>query len=495
MRRTDGLQTTECVLLVGLGWPSHQAGGVNRYVEDLVAALGQAGQAVELVVVGPASDVPDGATIVSAHDAPLPQRLVSLFRSGRVLAPRATVVDVHFALYGAPVLLAAGRRTPVVAHFHGPWSSESEVEARGGGLLRRAPLLVKGALERWVLRRAAVVSTVSHAFARLVISELGVSPWKVEIAPPGVDLHRFAPGDRVAARERMGVPPGSRVVVTARRLVDRVGVDLLLDAWRSVVCAVDDPSLVLLIAGDGPRRRDLEQQAAALGIARSVRFLGRIDDDELPALYCAADLAVVPSRALEGFGLVVLEALACGTPVIATQVGGLPEVLEPLGEQLVVAPNAAAIGEALAAALGGHLEMPTAGACRAHAERYDWASAADAAIAQYLRAQRGDRRPRRVVVCDSVSQVGRAAARDDELVHTLVLGSSEVSAGATGARYEILGGGPARSARLAWRIARLRPDALTVDAELDPVTTWVCRLVVRISCRRDVRGRGVGTSP
>src|SRR4029077_8245672 len=105
-------------------------------------------------------------------------------------------------------------------------------------------------------------------------------------------------------------------------------------------------------AGEGPERAPLEALASRLGISSSVRFLGRVDDETLVACYQAANVSVVPTVALEGFGLTVLEALACGTPVIATDAGGMPEGLAPLDPTLIVpAGDAPSLAQRLETAL------------------------------------------------------------------------------------------------------------------------------------------------
>src|SRR5207249_5828406 len=122
---------------------------------------------------------------------------------------------------------------------------------------------------------------------------------------------------------------------------------------------------------DGPSRGALEDSVAERALGDRVRFVGRIDDGQLLACYRAADVAVVPSVALEGFGLVVLEALACGTPVIASEVGGLPEVLSPLDRSMLVPPgDAGALADRLASALDGTKPLPDSVRCRRYAERF-----------------------------------------------------------------------------------------------------------------------------
>ena len=118
-----------------------------------------------------------------------------------------------------------------------------------------------------------------------------------------------------------------------------MGLDTLLVAWRQVVEAV--PGATLLVIGDGSARGDLQDLAREMNISGSVRFQGRVDDVDLVSAYQAADVSVVPSIALEGFGLVALESLACGTPVVVTDCGGLPEAVAGLDASLIVQSRSA----------------------------------------------------------------------------------------------------------------------------------------------------------
>jgi len=161
-------------------------------------------------------------------------------------------------------------------------------------------------------------------------------------------------------------------VLAVRRLVRRMGLEDLITAMLTVRERV--PEILLLIAGKGPLAEALSARVQALGLKNSVRLLGFVSDEELPLAYRAADLTVVPTVALEGFGLIAVESLAAGTPVLVTPVGGLPEVVRDLSPGLVLsATGAGPLSEGLAQALTGGLTLPSAGACQAYARaRYDW---------------------------------------------------------------------------------------------------------------------------
>jgi glycosyltransferase involved in cell wall biosynthesis len=146
----------------------------------------------------------------------------------------------------------------------------------------------------------------------------------------------------------------------------------LLTASMEVKAQV--PNAWLAIAGKGPLRKDLERQVQQLGLEDNVRFLGFLPDEQLPIAYQASDLTVVPSQSLEGFGLILLESLACGTPALCTPVGGMPEVLNPFCPDLVTStPEETAIAERLIELLSGRMILPSRNACHEYAStHFDW---------------------------------------------------------------------------------------------------------------------------
>lgn len=392
-------------LLLGAEWWTDQPGGLPRYLADLFDALRAGGLHPRAAVAGPAADAPVGVVAGGHFAGFLPARLwryaLATARSSRGV----DVVDAHFALYALlPVVFGPLRRLPLVVHFQGPWAEESLVEGEGSGLR----LAAKRAIERAVYRRARTVVVLSSAFKRVLVDGYGVAPWVVEVVPPGVDLERFSPGDRVAARRRLGLPADAAVVLAVRRLVPRMGLDGLVEAWAKVEPGVGGG--VLVLAGDGPERTRLAALADRLGVTRSVRLLGGVGDAALVDWYRAADVSVVPSAALEGFGLVVLESLACGTPAIVSDSGGLPEAVRDLDPSVVVpAGDAAALADRLLGGLDGTAPLPERERCRAHAERFSWPAVAGRHGAIYAAAARpavpaGDRRLR-VVYLDHCAQL------------------------------------------------------------------------------------------
>jgi glycosyltransferase involved in cell wall biosynthesis len=371
------------VLLLGMEEFNVRPSGLNRYLKELAKALNKAGTPTDIVVLKSRESRVDGRKPDLIVEAPLLQRVISFWRAARLVAARAEVVDIHFALYSLLPVMTTLRLKPTVVHFQGPWGSESAVERREHAL----KLSAKRFIERVVYHRAAFVIVLSRAFRQLVIDDYHIPPERVVVIPPGVDLERFTPGARIAAREALGLPLSAGFVcVAARRLTPRMGLDVLLRAWHKV--AIEPKHL--LLAGTGPDRGRLESITQRLGLGSSVSFLGRVSDDDLQYLYRAADVSVMPSISFEGFGLAALESLACGTPVIVSDADGLPEAVARIDPSLVVpVGDEEALAARLLAAYQGR--VPTAEMCRKHAETFNWGGVADLHLAVYRAAWRGRR--------------------------------------------------------------------------------------------------------
>jgi glycosyltransferase involved in cell wall biosynthesis len=196
--------------------------------------------------------------------------------------------------------------------------------------------------------------------------------------PGGVDTERFQPAeDRSAIRNRLGFAAGRPLLFTLRNLEARMGLDTLIQSM--VIVRRQAPQTLLLIGGAGSLRNDLESLTASLGLNEHVQFLDFVPDEHLPLYYQAADFFILPTRELEGFGLVTVEALACGTPVLGTPIGATPEILQSLRSDLLFAGTEP---DAIAELILKHHQLRCSDppgyqhlrdACRRHAlEHYAW---------------------------------------------------------------------------------------------------------------------------
>jgi glycosyltransferase involved in cell wall biosynthesis len=283
---------------------------------------------------------------------------------------------VLLALGALPTLLRL-RRTfrfeAIDAHFVYP---EGMAAALLGRLLRvpvlitlrgMLPLLVPFRLRRpqlrWALRRAARVIAVSETLRDDAVA-LGIPPEKIRVIENGIDTGLFHPQDRTAARRRLGLPENGPVLVSVGTLAPRKGFQLVIEALPAL--AERFPGLRFVIVGgagaEGAMEAELRGLAERLGVADRVIFAGPRQREELAAFYSAADVSVLAS-AHEGCPNVVLESLACGTPVVGTPVGSIPSLLSDSEAGRLTERTVPALTEALSIALSRAWDRNKVRAC------------------------------------------------------------------------------------------------------------------------------------
>jgi phosphatidyl-myo-inositol alpha-mannosyltransferase len=337
-------------------------GGVQSHVRHLAARLRAGGD--EVVLVGPGRD-PDhlgvgGSVAVPFNGsvAPIALAPTAAVRTRRLLARlRPDVVHVHEPLVPMVGLTAAlAAPAPVVATFHA-WSDDARLYR------------VARALGQRVLGRAAVAVAVSPAAAAYHADALGVAPERFRVVPNGVEVARF---QGAAPLERL-VDPTRPTLLFVGRLERRKGLEPLVRAFVRLRADRQRPGLRLVVVGEGPegeRCRALVPPA----LRDDVLFLGRVSDADLPGCYRAADVYVSPALGGESFGIVLLEAMAAGCPVVASDLPGYRSVVTD-GRTGVLAPPGDPA--ALAAAIAGVLDDPErrtalAAAGERAATGYDW---------------------------------------------------------------------------------------------------------------------------
>jgi len=320
------------------------AGGMNVYVVALARQLALRGTQVEVFTRATSSASPphaaiaEGVTVRSIVAGPfeglakedLPAQLCAMTRGlMRVEASQERgyfdLVHSHYWLSGQVGSLAAERwGVPLVHSMHTMGKVKNAALADGDTPEPAARLIG----EEQVVELADRLVANTTAEARQLVSLYDAAPERVAVVPPGVDLEVFSPGSRAGARARLGVDPDAELLVFAGRIQPLKGPEVLLRAAALLRQSPGVSRLQVAVIG-GPSGSGLahplalQKLAAALGIADQVRFIAPLTQPELADWYRAADLAVVPSYN-ESFGLVALEAQACGTPVVAANVGGLP---------------------------------------------------------------------------------------------------------------------------------------------------------------------------
>jgi glycosyltransferase involved in cell wall biosynthesis len=212
----------------------------------------------------------------------------------------------------------------------------------------------------WAAGIASSVICVSEALRQSMI-RLGVDAAKVATVRNGVDLGSFRPLDRAAVRQRLGVD--GAVLLTVGNILESKGQAIVVEALAAM------PQATLMLVGSGPDENRVRALVKERGLEARVRFIGVVPHAALVDYYNAADVMVL-ATAREGWPNVVLESLACGTPVVATDVGGIPEILTaPAAGRLLAERTPAAIAATVGALLR---EAPDRAAVRGHAERYSW---------------------------------------------------------------------------------------------------------------------------
>ncbi|HHP7237694.1 MAG TPA: glycosyltransferase family 4 protein [Longibacter sp.] len=359
-------------LQVGMEWlPESPGSGVGRMVHGLIRHLPGEGIRVSGLVTGTDNlpDAPPQVTAFAEASDALPMRIWSLRRhvQTRLSGCDVDLLAPHFPLYTAS-LPEAPDGCPVVVHFHGPWAREADFEGESAWKVR-----VKRWVEEWAYARGTRFIVLSTAFCDELAERYDIARDRIDVVPGGVQMDRFEPRRSVSeSRERLGWPADRPILVTVRRLVKRTGVHRLIDAMGHLRKKV--PDVQLYIAGTGPQQDNLQARVEARSLSGCVEFLDFVPEHLLPLAYRAANLSVVPTIAHEGFGLVAIESLASGTPPVVTRVGGLPEVVGDLSEDLIVPDAAPALlADRLRFALVGRSHIPDARACRKYAcKRYSW---------------------------------------------------------------------------------------------------------------------------
>jgi glycosyltransferase involved in cell wall biosynthesis len=339
----------EQVLMLTNAVAPDKLGGLERYVRELSAALVRKGVPVTVLAKqmreeDPTEEVGDDGVRILRHSVPSKSErtfavrypfcvAAGVVREVRRIGPHG-VIHGHYAVTTLPVALM---NRPYLYSFHAPVHKELLLEHGGSYLLpevtRTAAVRSLRAAERRVVARASGTVVVSE-FSRGQLGELSYgAAHKSRLIAGGIDTERFSPGGVDREPWARSADP---LIFTARRLVERTGVSELVQAMPLILAGL--PAAKLAIAGDGHQRSAIDDQIRRLGIGRSVRVLGRVDDAELLRWYRNADLTVTPTQMLEGFGLSTGESMAVGTPALVTPIGANPELVRDL-DPLLVAPG------------------------------------------------------------------------------------------------------------------------------------------------------------
>lgn len=339
-------------------------GGAGRVARELAIALGKLGVEVQFLTRR-TSNIPSDDTIKTTYFPTLGKALIG--EHGRIFTEtierfKPDIVHVHQPL---PAFLSIPSHFSglTVYTFYSSWPEEFKIKS--SPIPRRARVMIAPLLswiENKILSRADAIIVLSE-YSRREVEKL--YRLRTTVIPGGVDSRRFQPVEKKQS-------DGSLHLISLRNLVPRMGLAELIGSMKLL------PSHIRLdIGGEGPLRLELEGLIDSFGLGDRVRLVGHIPDADLPRFYSSADWFMLPTVLMEGFGLVILESLSCGTPVLGTRIGAIPELLERFDARWVIPePSSEAIAETVLSVDSQSLPTPRELHERI-AGRFDWLKIAE----------------------------------------------------------------------------------------------------------------------
>ena len=220
---------------------------------------------------------------------------------------------------------------------------------------------------RYALQQADAVIVVSQALRKAVM-DLGVLPQRIHVVPNGVDGNKFVPMSRKESREKLGLPLDEKIFLSVGNLTENKGMDLLVRAFHAMRDRMQFSRSRLLIIGEGPQQARLIKLIDSLSLKNDVSLVGKVPHSELFLWYASADVFCLMSQR-EGWPNVLLEAMACGIPVLATRAGGIPEIVRSNELGMLVDREVKAIAEGMRTAFQTHWNSQV---IRTYAESHSW---------------------------------------------------------------------------------------------------------------------------
>ena len=336
-------------------------GGAWGLTHEVNKRLVDRGWEVHLITCKPDDALPDYEVIDGVHFHRIRKRdsknIVSLWRAIKkrinsiCRQTSLSLVHIHNPLVGFLALLSPRlRRIPKVTHFHSSWLDEEKInraaQKPAGGVARiffhlklASILRVIKFMEGRCFKDSRSILFLSEYSRRHFLKYYPKRKARLRVIPGGVDVNAFFPlepdQDRSALREALQLPTDRPVLLTVRRLEARMGLDNLILAAGQIVERAPELDFLIVIGGKGALREKLQALVKQNDLENRVRLVGMITREHLPYYYRSADVFILPTLAIEGFGLVTVEALASGLPVLGTPVGGTVEILKDIDESLL----------------------------------------------------------------------------------------------------------------------------------------------------------------
>lgn len=339
------------ICLVTHFFPPH-IGGIEKVAEEQGKRLSKLGY--QVTVLTSKTHQQNERYVEGIHVSPYPilslaERVglpypVPLFKAYKIFADvirECNIVHVHGHPYISSYLackIAKKYKKPLILTQHNTFIDFQS-------WLNLAEHLNDWAIGSVVLKNADRVITVSRKTMEYVL-KLGADKSKTSVMYNGVDQNFFHPMNKEKSRNKLGLPKNKTLILTVRRLVYKNGLDTLVEA--ASLLARECPNLLWIVIGNGPDRKFITNRIRQLGVYDNVKLVGFVPEELLPLYYNAADYFVIPSGSGEGLPMVLLEAMACGLPVIATTVGGTPEIIKDMENGVLMPPrNQRALAQAI----------------------------------------------------------------------------------------------------------------------------------------------------
>jgi glycosyltransferase involved in cell wall biosynthesis len=360
MNSIDTLKKISILFVVNETFPDAY-GGVQTYIYEVARGLVQRGHKVLIVArkVNAAhldTETIDGISIHRYESKKYPfyflNQLSSIIKMRQIFRELCKIhkfdlINLHSPQAALGVNLSReAKKIPKVYTFHSLLAEEESCDIsfnsyRWGNWRKYIKpiwfpiyLFFSRWLEKTAIDSSSKIISLSEFMANNLVKTHNIPETKIVKIAAGVNSEKFKPlQDKNVVRAMLGLPREKLIIFTVRRLVPRMGLDNLIKAMPFVLKR--HPDAFLIIGGKGPLYPELKVLIDKLSLKEKVILAGFIPEDKLPSYYQASDLFILPSKTLEGFGIVTLEALACGIPVLATPVGGTIEILSKLDKRLL----------------------------------------------------------------------------------------------------------------------------------------------------------------
>lgn len=339
-----------------------EVGGSRRYIYDISRELAKKGHSVHVLVKRARKELPQEELMngITIHRYNIINSKISLFPhytyifgaffafNKLIKKTNFDLINFHHSLSAIGVNLSIfSRNIPKVYTNHSLWVEELKIELnfhkQTNGIFHKwfviflfwLRILESTLVEKFNHNRCKKIWVLSEYNRDQIVKIHHISKTKIEVIPGGVDVDRFRLGDDIRhIREELNIPEDKFIIMAAGRLVFRKGFDNLIKAMPGIIKKFKG-RVCLLILGGGRLEAKLKDLAKKLKLENYINFVGEINNEKIPLYYRSSDLFVIPSRYMEPFGLVILEALSSGTPVLGTPIGGIKEILSKFDKRLL----------------------------------------------------------------------------------------------------------------------------------------------------------------